>query len=494
MGRHSKKVVTSCGNNRRESGYYSTPNFIAEFLTRKSLELLPNGKQVIDPCVGKEELISAFYAAGKKITGIDIHDYNVHKKAYFIQKDFIDIYSNYKNINLLNSNEFLVAEYDYWIANPPYNCHEIDYIQTNKHKLKALFSDVGVHNMYALFISAIIDMTRVGAIIALITFDSFLTSKAHKKLRQKILNNTSLHYLILCPTDLFWAQKADVRTCMLILQKGTAFQSTVNISNRPKNTEALKNILINDDFDKTERVDIILDSYMDSQEWIIGVPGEIRALFRDDNRIGNTFKCITGISTGNDKKYLSPIKDPSHTIPFYKNPGSRKFFSKEDSYLVNNFLDIEKSVRSFIVRNKALLYKAGISCSSMGIEFSACYLPPKSTYGVNPNIICEEADIWWLMAYLNSDLVSYMVRGVLIRTNMITSGYASRIPIAAFSKQCKQELEALAKKAYEFSKRTMRKPEQELNEINIKIYECLNMSQETRQFLVQFKHDILRLT
>jgi len=488
MGRHSKQVVTACGNNRREMGYYSTPNFIAEFLTRKSLELLPNGHNVIDPCVGKEELIGAFYAAGKKITGIDIHDYQVHQKAQFVHQDFLDIYAHYP------SNEFLATQYDYWIANPPYNCHELDYIQTHKPKLKKLFSDVGVHNMYALFLSAIIDMARPGALIALITFDSFLTSKAHEKLRQKILNHTALHYLILCPTDLFWAQKADVRTCILILQKGSAFQSTVNISNRPKNTEELRNILINNHFEETELSDMILDSPMDSQELIIGVPREIRALFRDGNRIGNTFKCITGISTGNDKKYLSPIKDHSHTIPFYKNPGSHKFFAKEDGYLIDNFLDVEKSVSNFIVRNKALLYKAGISCSSMGVEFSACYLPPMSTYGVNPNIICAEPDIWWLMAYLNSDLVAYMIRGVLIRTHMITSGYASRIPVAAFSKQCKQDLDKLAKNAYEFSKRTLRKPEQELNDINLKIYECLGMSQETRRFLGKFRNDILRLT
>lgn len=75
--------------------------------------------------------------------------------------------------------------------------------------LKGLF-DVGVHNMYSMFLSAMIDMAKDGCLIGVVISDSFLTSTYHTKLREKILRACSLHQLILCPANLFWNQKADV--------------------------------------------------------------------------------------------------------------------------------------------------------------------------------------------------------------------------------------------------------------------------------------------
>jgi len=84
----------------------------------------------------------------------------------------------------------------------------------------------------------------------------------------------------------------------------------------------------------------------------------------------------------------------------------------------------------------------------MGLPFSACYLPIGSTYGVNANIFCNKEDIWWLLGYLNSSLITYIVRGVLIRSNMITSGYVSKIPVIELNKKTKKELASIAKKAF----------------------------------------------
>ena len=166
-------------------------------------------------------------------------------------------------------------------------------------------------------------------------------------------------------------------------------------------------------------------------------------------RLSQQFRCVTGISTGNDTKYLRKPQDSHYNIPFYKNPGTRRFWMEPDAYLPSEFLEIEKEVSNFMVRNKDLLYKAGISCSSMGIPFGACALPSGGTYGVNANVFCELQDRYWLLSYLNSSLVTYFVRGVLLRTNMITSGYVSRIPIISLSSGGKAKLEAIAEKAVE---------------------------------------------
>lgn len=446
MGRFEKTIVNENGIDRRELGYYSTPEFVSTFMTKAMLEINPNGSTALDPCVGKEELIKGLYDNNIDIDGIDIFNHGDYYYCNFIQKDFIDFYKQEKT-NLLFDQQ-INLKYDYYIANPPYNCHEVDYIRDNKKDLNKLFGNIGVHNMYSMFISAIIDSAKDGALISIITADSFLTARMHNPLREQILNTCSIHYLILCPTDLFWDQKADVRTAIMILQKGKKNQQLVKSLNRPKNKQELKIKLEQKAFLETPIESIINASNDNLFEFVIDIPSEIQSLFSFP-RIGEKYKCITGISTGEDGKYISKEKKNGFEVPFYKNPGSRKFYCEPDGFLTNEYLIFDKEVKNFMVRNKGYMLKEGITCSSMGLPFSACYLPIGSTYGVNANIFCDKEDIWWLLGYLNSSLITYIVRGVLIRSNMITSGYVSKIPVIELNKKTKKELATIAKTAFD---------------------------------------------
>ncbi|MCA9801276.1 MAG: N-6 DNA methylase [Cyanobacteria bacterium HKST-UBA02] len=439
MGRHAKSVllIEKESIDRREKGYYSTPSFIADYLTGALLSRNPHGKTALDPCAGKEELTGGLIDAGVTVDSFDIHDYGWRHRSSFRKQDFLEFYIAKKGRQL---------DYDFYIANPPYNCHETSYIRERRQELRRAFPDTGAGNMYSMFLAAMIDLAKDGAFIAAITFDSFLTGGTHQGLREKILEQCSLHELILCPRDLFLKQKAEVRTCLLVLQKGKNYQGAVCIADRPRDTGTFEKQLENKRMASVSLASIVLER--DRKQLLPGCPAEIFDLFQNP-RLGDVFSCITGISTGNDRLYLSAERKPGFSIPFYKNPGSRKFFTEPDGYLPDDFLTIEKQVPNFMVRNKALLFKEGITCSSMGIPFSACYLPAGATYGVNPNIIAPPADIWWLIAYLNSSLVTFIVRAVLLRTNMITSGYVSRIPLIELSAAQKRRLEDLARSGFD---------------------------------------------
>jgi len=335
-----------------------------------------------------------------------------------------------------------------------------------------------------MFISAIIDSAKEGALISIISSDSFLTTRMHNPLRDQILKNCSIHYLILCPTDLFWDQKADVRTCILILQKGTNFQKSVRVLNRPKNRNELQLKLEHRSFISTELDTIINISANDDFEFVVDIPVEVQSLFSSP-RIGETFKCITGISTGQDARFISKEKKEGFEIPFYKNPGTRKFYCEQDGFLTNDYLRYDKEIKNFMVRNKSYMLKEGITCSSMGVSFGACYLPAGSTYGVNANIFCNQADIWWLLSYLNSSLVTYIVRGILCRSNMITSGYVSKIPIIELDNVTKNLLEKIAKDAY--GKRMSPKENSvTINLIDKIIFEKLGFTEEIEDEIIDF--------
>lgn len=442
MGRFVKNIINKDGVDIREVGYYSTPRFIAKYITEALLSLNYDGQYVLDPAVGKEELLEYFHIAGKKIDSFDIIDYNDKKLSSFTHKDFISHYIDCRAGLFFSEN--LNWKYDYYIANPPYNCHEIDYIRENKALLNKAFNNVGVSNMYSLFLSAIIDVAKEGALIGVIVSDSFLTAKAHNGLRLQILQNCSIHQLVLCPSSLFISQKADVRTCIMILQKGKMFQKQIKVANRSRSVEDLKNLLQSKQFKCIDIEDLILVNNNKETQIVIDVPNNVLKLFKNE-RLSDRYKCITGISTGNDKKYLSKENREGYSVPFYKNPGTRKFKTSPDAYIIDHYIEESLVVSDFMVRNKQFMLKEGITCSSMGLPFSACYLPKGATFGVNANIFPPKNDIFWLLSYLNSHLVTYLVRGVLIRSNMVTSGYISQIPLLNFSKSEKAELENISK-------------------------------------------------
>lgn len=489
MGRHQKIIFEATGLDRRETGYYSTPSFIVKYITDRLLNICPSGKVVLDPCVGRGEFVTHFYHVGKHVIGFDIVDFAPSYVHEFKNEDFLRFYMDNYSTSLFRHDPFPA---DYIVANPPYNCHETDYIRTHKKELILSFGKSAVLNMYSMFVKAIIDIAKPGCVIGIITLDSFLTAHGHENLRSLIRECCTIHNLHLCPTDLFLSQGADVRTCILILEKGRKPNIPALTSNRPSSTKEFIDILDSKQFIKVPQDELSLHSSFDRGEFIIGVPAEIRHLF-NASRLGALFPCITGISTGNDQKYLSRMKTDYFSVPFFKNPGSRRFHTEPDAYLPKDFLSIEKSVPNFMVRNKQYLFRGGISCSSMGVAFTASFLPDNATVGVNANIIVNCEARWWLMAYLNSSLVTYIVRGILIRSNMVTAGYVSRIPVPDMRDETKKSLATLAKNAYE-RKVTHHEAAIVVKAIDKLVFDELSISDNSRKLIDEFVADLVRRT
>lgn len=486
MGRHFKSVFSEEGIDRRDAGYYSSPDFVARFFCDEMRCINPAGTTVFDPCVGKEELLEPFIREGLRAEGFDCRMYLPAYRSLFRQIDFLEFFREH-----MQRNE-PALEADFIVANPPYNCHETNYIRDNKPWLRKLFAETGVANMYSMFISALLDLAKPGAVIGLLSFDSFLTAGAHARLRAKILRQCRVHHLILCPTDLFRSQGADVRTCLMILEKkASAPFDAVSISNRPRDVNSFKEILRRKQFKRVSLGDTVLSGALDASEFVIDCPEDVLRLFQFA-RLNSYAQVITGISTGNDGMYLRADSTAGHNVPFYKNPGSRKFYCSPDAYLPSDFQVIAEGVPNFIVRNRGLLFRSGIICSSMGVKFGACYLPAGGTFGVNSGVFCDESSLWWLLAYLNSSLVHYLVRGVLLRTNMITSGYVARIPVVPFDEESKQLLANLARKAYELEQKGGSGSPMQL-EIDRLVLEKSGLSSGSREIIDNFCKDIVRL-
>jgi len=446
MGRTAKVVTSKDGEDRRETGYYSTPPFVSAFLAKRLLELRPLATTVLDPCVGKGELVGPFASAGLAVKGYDIVDRKPAGCDDFEVADFLAVCGEFQSISLFSG--YKGRGSDIVVANPPYNCHETPYIKQNKNRLASIYGKSSALNMYSLFLRAIIDYAAPGAVIGLVTHDSFLTAVGHADLRRYILSTCAIRDLHLCPTSLFHDQGADVRTCLLILEKGAKHQPAVRTSNRVANLDVFRTILATERFEHKSLKDLSLSDDRDNAEFVVGGHNEMLGLF-NGRRLSEIAPCITGISTGSDSTYLRKSAEAGYSVPFYKNPASRRYFAEPDAFLCDNYEEIAKQVPNFMIRNKTLLRKGGLSCSSMGVRFGATIRPSDTLCGVNPNVIITDDRKWWLLSYLNSRLSLYLVRAVLIRSNMITPGYAARLPVPELSRQAEARLCALGQTAYE---------------------------------------------
>ena len=275
MGRHRKSVLTSAGIDRRDSGYYSTPEPVAGFFKRKLLSLNPAPTLIYDPCVGNGELLAPFRRTRARLCGYDIIDICPDKFFDFEQRDFL-----LSAVDMLNeSTPGGIADADMIVANPPYNCHEHEYLRKHKHRFALCFGRNAVLNLYSLFVYAIIRVAKPGCLIGLITFDSFLTARGHESLRRFIRSECRIHSLLLCPADLFRNQGADVRTTILILQKGPQGANRIEVAGRPETSTRFERNLKANAFRTYAPEEVFLSSSKDRGEFVVEVPQAIRSLF-----------------------------------------------------------------------------------------------------------------------------------------------------------------------------------------------------------------------
>ena len=97
------KTIMENGIDKREVGYYSTPSFVAKYLTHEMLSINPNGASVLDPAVGREELLEEFYKAGKTIDSYDIIKHCEYRMSNFCQRNFIEVYADFVNNNFFST-------------------------------------------------------------------------------------------------------------------------------------------------------------------------------------------------------------------------------------------------------------------------------------------------------------------------------------------------------------------------------------------------------
>jgi len=324
---------------KRQKGVYKTPfktalhmaNIVNKFITKDSI--------ILDPCVGDGVFIDALLEIGVNPENISAHDINY------------DVVEHVKKLGITCiQKDSLLEDFnkkDIIIGNPPYKSRRNNnYLKQNKSELNRKYKSIGLYNLYSLFMYNSIIHLKNNGILCFIVEDAFLTNRYYNRFRKFILDTCKIIEIKLAPWRLFHGSKADVRTTIITLQKKPEFIYFENKDLEKTHIMRLVDRLANEneynDPPSMQMVPQYEYRLMPDLKYFIGVPKFIYKLVQHcEIRFGDIAKGGTGISTGNDKKYLRSAKikkDDENWVGFYKSGSKNPYYYSTEFYIERDYL------------------------------------------------------------------------------------------------------------------------------------------------------------
>ncbi|MFW9905732.1 MAG: Eco57I restriction-modification methylase domain-containing protein [Candidatus Thorarchaeota archaeon] len=433
---------------KRQEGVYKTPYKTAFHMVKLIAPYITGTNKILDPAVGDGVFIQVLLDFGVNPSVLYAHDLAEEKivplKGLGINADCMDtLLDEYPKMDII-------------IGNPPYKSRRKSlYMKKNRLKLEKKYSFIGLYNLYSLFVVNAIQHLKCGGILCFIVEDAFFTNRYYQRFREFILNSTYILEMKLAPWRLFHKTKADVRTAIITLKKRKLTDSNNTGEDKKHKMRLIDRLANEEEYNrppKIQNVPQIEYRRMPDQKFFVGVPMAIIRMVQDPPmRFGDIAQGGTGISTGNDYKYLRRAQEVelnSKTwVGFYKSGQRSPYYYKTPYFIERNYQkNAEADPKNFLVRNEQFYFKEGITCSSIGRKFSAAYMPPGNLFGVNANFFFDnKEDLFYSLGFLNSKLVQYLARKVINRSNIIATSFIKEIPFIKPSIEQKRKVVAIVK-------------------------------------------------
>jgi len=426
----------------RVNGFYETPLKTVEYICEKTLPYYKKGKKFLDPAAGDGVFLYALNAAG--VDTNDLYGFDIdQRKVDLLKKDF-------PNVRVFDATNLFTEKFDFIVGNPPYNGDESHFVRNNRPRLKKLFKEIDAKNTYSMISYQAINALNPGGIFSMILSDSFLTNNYYKDFRLFLLRNLELKELLLAPWKLFHGRSADVRTCIISAVKRNETDIIFQLNEGENDVTLIDRLKTEDEYSNPPKVENIKqrDFYKyPNVAFLIGVPPQLREIYLSTpRRLADVVEGGTGISTGNDRRFLKrkpEVGNNSNWVPYYKNGARRAYWYQPEYYIEKDYKKYSSTIENYLIRNEKYFFQEGISCSSVGVRFSAAYMPKGCLFGVNSNFFFRDKDtMFYTLALLNSKVSWYFARKVLIRTNNISANYLRQLPYREPSTKEKKAISA----------------------------------------------------
>lgn len=461
--------------------FYTNSEPIVSYMV-KQLNL-SNEQHILEPCAGEGVFVDAILA---KQPNISIECYDINPEACRILREKYHSKENIKIIEsdpLLDCNLDMISSmgkgFDRIIANPPYGAWQ-DY--SRRSLLKKRYKNLYVKESYTLFLYRAIQVLRERGRLVFIIPDTFLNLHMHKELRKFLLLNTKLIEIILFPSKFFPGINFGYANLCII----TAEKSTIRNENNKNKLKIVtgfqtpRELSLGNNENSHFFTQSDIYNSLDHALFISKEPKIVQMLNQAKLRIGDVADCVTGIYTGNDKKYLRVVSQhirngskylevPSSAIYLPNNSeaiikgieGEQNFvpivkggntkFLKHDQWFIdwsNKAVKHYQSNSKARFQNSQYYFQTGIAVPMVSSKRITASLMKnrvfdQSIVGVFPK---DNELIYYLLAFFNTLTCNQLIRTINPSANN-SSNYLKKIPyIEPPTKQLRNHINQIIQK------------------------------------------------
>lgn len=491
-------------NQNLYQSFYTKSSVITKYMVNK-LDL-KSGDSLFEPCAGDgaflDEIIDR--ELNVNITAFELNPkaYNLLLKKY--ETSNVDIYNEDTILYDTNSifNKIELDWFDKIIANPPYGAWQ-DY--SKRLLLKKMYPNMYIKETYGLFLYKCVDLLKEGGKLSFIIPDTFLSLHNHKELRKSILTKTRIEEIVKFPSSFFPGinfSYAGLSIITLTKDKNlnNCLSNEINIKTGYKEINDLlsNNYLYSYKF---YQKDILTNS---SYAFYLTDDKNILSILSNSITIGDIADCVTGIYSGNDKKYLrvstqkkikgsdkflsitdkfvcydknkfnlEGLTTDNYFIPLQKSNGRTAFNSKPNWFIDWNTEAVKEynSDKKARFQNKNYYFRDGIAIpmvkTSKTLAFKLDgYLFDQSIVGVFPK---NHNDLFYLLAFFNSTFFKKLINTINPSANN-SANYIKKTPLPILTDLDKEIVTKLSKDVYDL----LEEQNDKRNEILLMIEDIFN--------------------
>ncbi|MFB4169023.1 BREX-1 system adenine-specific DNA-methyltransferase PglX [Virgibacillus sp. JSM 102003] len=333
-----------------------------------------------------------------------------------------------KLLPVLKQAYVLYQKYDVVVTNPPYhnkyNSVLKKFINTNFKNYKT--------DLFSAFIYNAKNQTKHSGYASLMTPYTWMFLSSHEKLREFILNNSTISSFVQLEYSAF--EEATVPICTFVIQNQTKQPKGEFVRLADFKGTKLQPIKLKDAVKNSE----VNYRYINDTSTFPDIPGspiafwssyKTRKLFRGNKMLGDVAETKVGVSTGDNKKYVrlwyeveinkvgfglnhNDNNSKYKWFPYNKGGPFRKWFGNQLEVVnwANNGESIRKNGRG-VVRNPNYYFREGITWSDITSgSFSARYSPQGFIFGTVGLMLFSDHNLKFILGYMNSKVFAHFAK------------------------------------------------------------------------------------
>ena len=444
--------------------YYTTSQALVNYMVENLS--VRNGMCVLEPCAGNGVFIDAIFEKNPDVT-VEVCELDSEAIAILNKKYASDRRVSIKYCDTLTDDMLTLyansgGYFERIIANPPYGGWQ-DY--DKRKDLKKLYPQIYINETYTLFLYRCIQLLKENGLLVFIVPDTFLSLHSHTALRKFILMNAKIKEIALFPSSFFPNVNFGYANLSII---------TLEKSYRPE--ECLANqVRILSGFKEVEELDKAQDRSLkvhilkqedifntSNHAFVISDSPVLECLGCRETNIGDIADCVTGLYSGNDKRFFRPatsqikngqrylaldkelvcpeyltlpnlldgITDPASFIPIVKG-GAGKYFKPDRWYIdwsaeAVKFYKTDKKAR---FQNSRYYFRRGIGVPMVSSSHVTAALMENKVFdqsivGAFPH---NPTWIYYLLAFFNSPTCTMLLRAINPSANN-SANYIKKLP------------------------------------------------------------------